>query len=92
MTKIVINNSAVIINDAVDSVKAARDTLLNKLYYARHKNTMGGIEAWEKLLDMYFTGRYTEMKAFIQSCKGYGGKTRNECIRCLDTIINSERS
>lgn len=95
MTKIVINNSTVIINNnSVDFVKDARDTLLNKLYYVRkyRKATFGGYENDEKLIDMYFSGKYPDMKTLIRSCKGRGGKTRNECIRCLDIIINSERS
>lgn len=92
MTKIVISNSTVIINDIVDSVKDARDALLTKLYWARNKTTMGGYQAWERLLEMYYRGDYVSMKVFIKSCKGRGGKTRNECIHCLDIIINSERS
>ena len=95
MIKIVITNSTVIINNnPVDFAKDARDELLNKLYYVRmhRKTTFGGYENDEKLIDMYFSGKYTDMKTLIKSCKGRGGKTRNECIRCLDTIINSERS
>lgn len=95
MTKIVITNSTVIINNSpVDPAKDARDQLLNKLYYVRmhRKNTFGGYENDEKLLDLYFSGKYAEMKALIRSCKGRGGKTRNECMRCLDIIIHSERS
>lgn len=95
MTKIVITNSTVIINNnPVDFAKDARDELLNKLYYVRmhRKATFGGYENDEKLIDMYFSGKYTDMKTLIKSCKGRGGKTRNGCIRCLDVIINSERS
>lgn len=87
MQNITINNSTVYINIGEDAISDARDMLLTKLYYARHKETMGGYVAWERLLHMYYMGNYQGMKEFIKSCKGKGGKTRNECLYYLDLIM-----
>ncbi len=82
-----INNSTVTININDDTSSKARDLLLTKLYYARNKETMGGYAAWHKLLDMYYIGNYAGMREFIKSCKGRGGRTRNECLGLLEIII-----
>ena len=82
-----INNSTVYININDNRVSEAKDKLLSKLYYARNKDTMGGYEAWHDLLDMYYMGNYTGMIHYIKSCKGKGGKTRNECLKHLNVII-----
>jgi hypothetical protein len=88
MQNITINNHGTVNIYAEDLASKAKDELLNKLYYARHKQTMGGYDAWLKLLDMYFAGRFEDMKSFIKSCRGKGGKTRSECICCLNIIIS----
>ena len=82
-----INNSTVYININDTTVSDAKDKLLTKLYYARNKGTMGGYEAWQKLLNMYYMGNYHGMRSFIESCRGKGGKTRNECIQYINIII-----
>jgi hypothetical protein len=69
------------------TVEMAKDKLLNKLYYARNKQTLGGREGWETLLDLYYSGNYKAMVKFIKACKGKGGKTRNECLECLHIIM-----
>lgn len=90
MNNFTINNSTVYININEGSVNEARDQLLTKLYYARHKPTMGGYAAWHKLLGMYYMGNYQGMKEFIMSYKGKGGRTRNECINYLDIIMGGK--
>ena len=86
MQNITINNGTVFINYNDNTISEAKDKLLTKLYYARNKTTMGGYEAWLKLLDMYYANDLEEMKRFIQSCHGKGGKTRNECIQLINII------
>ena len=87
MQNITINNSTVYININEDTVSDARDKLLTKLYYARHKETIGGYKAWHELLDMYYSLEYDRMIEHLKSCKGKGGKTRNECIKYLNIIM-----
>ena len=87
MSNFTINNSTVYININEGTVSDAKDKLLTKLYYARNKQTMGGYDAWHKLLSMYYMGKYQDMKDFIKSCRGKGGKTRNECINYLNIIM-----
>jgi hypothetical protein len=87
MQNITINNHGTINIYAEDLVNKAKDKLLEKLYYARNKETMGGYKAWLKLLDMYYAQDFKEMQEFIKSCHGKGGKTRNECLRYIDIII-----
>ena len=88
MQNITINNHGILNNyNSEDSVNQAKDKLLTKLYYARNKETMGGYEAWIELLDMYYAEDFEGMQQFIKSCKGKGGKTRNECIRCICIIM-----
>ena len=82
-----INNSTVYININDTSVSDAKDKLLTKLYYARHKPTMGGYDAWHRLLHMYYMGDYQGMIDFIKTCHGKGGKTRNECINLINIIM-----
>ena len=82
-----IKGSQVTINICEDSINKAKDQLLEKLYYARNKETMGGYQKWHELLDMYYCGDYEGMKEFISSCSGKGGRTRNECIHYLDIIM-----
>ena len=88
--KISINNSTVIVYECDNRAKNARDELLRKLFYARHKATMGGVSNWEKLLDYYFSGEYEEMIKNISLFSGPGGATRKECIKLIKTIAKSE--
>lgn len=88
--KISINNSTVTIYEYDNIAENARDELLRRLFHARHKATMGGVENWEKLLDHYYSGEYDEMIENISSFKGKGGATRNACIRLIKTIAKSE--
>lgn len=90
MQNINITNSTVFINYNEDTVSIAKDKLLTKLYYARNKDTMGGYNAWLKLLDMYYAFDFKEMQKFIKSCKGKGGKTRNECLQYINIIMMGE--
>ena len=94
MANITINNHGTVnIYEGVDNtVNEAKDTLLTKMYFARYKQTLGGYEAWLKLLDMYYCEQYEEMREFIKSCKAKGGKTRHDCLVCLDTIIKGGRN
>ena len=85
MTNINITNSIVNIYD--DEVSKAKDKLLEKMYYARYKNTMGDYKMWLELIDMYYSKQYNKMIAVIKSCHGKGGKTRNDCIDCLNVIM-----
>lgn len=91
MSKIIINNTKGgvinIYNVNESPVSEARDTLLTKLYYARNKDTMGGREAWLQLLDWYYMGDYQAMYDLIKACKGRGGKTRHDCLECLNIIM-----
>ena len=93
MANITIHNHGTInIYESVeDAVSRAKDTLLNKMYFARHKQTMGGYEAWLQLLEMYYCEQYEEMYHFIASCKAKGGKTRYDCLKCLETIMKGEK-
>ena len=88
--KISITNSTVNIYEYDNQAKNARDELLRRLFYARHKATMGGVSNWEKLLDHYYSGEYEEMIDNISSFSGPGGATRKECIRLIKTIAKSE--
>lgn len=90
MSEIIINNNGGVVNiyNVNESpVSEARDTLLTKLYYARNKDTMGGREAWLQLLDWYYEGNYKSMYNYIKACKGRGGKTRYDCLKCLEIIM-----
>ena len=84
---ITMNNCTVSIYEAEDKVEKAKSELLNRLYYAREKDTMGGRDGWLELLDMYFMYRYEDMVEKIKSFTGKGQATRNACLRCLKTII-----
>lgn len=88
--KISINNSTVTIYECDNPAESARDGLLRKLFYARHKATMGGVSNWEKLLDHYYSGEYEEMIENISSFSGPGGATRKACIQLIKTISKSE--
>jgi hypothetical protein len=83
------NHGTVNIYEGVDhnTVNEAKDELLHKMYFARYKQTLGGYEGWLKLLDMYYCEQYEEMREFIKGCQGKGGKTRHDCLVCLNTII-----
>ena len=87
---ITINNSTVSINIHDDTINKAKDKLLSKLYYARHKPTMGGFQAWQQLLSMYYRFDYEGMKKHIESYHGRGQQTRNECLECLNIIIGGQ--
>ena len=86
---ITINNNGGTVNIVYinESVSDARNKLLDKLYYARNKDTMGGYKAWLNLLDMYHSNDFQGMKEFISSCTGRGGKTRSECLEHINTIM-----
>ena len=86
---ITINNSTVNFYDR-DIVAEARDELLRRLFYARHKDTIGGYDNWLKLLDYYYRGEFEEMIENIKSIKGMGGATRNICLRLINTIANTK--
>lgn len=88
--KISITNSTVTIREYDNHAESARDELLRKLFYARHKPTIGGISNWEKLLDHYYSGEYEEMIENISSFSGPGGATRNACVRLIKIIAKSE--
>ena len=85
-----INNSTVVVYECDNRAKNARDELLRKLFYARHKSTIGGVSNWEKLLDHYYSGEYEEMIENIKSIKGMGGATRKICLRLINTIANTK--
>jgi hypothetical protein len=90
MANIIINNYGTINvydGNSEAEVNKAKDVLLSKMYYARHKATLGGYEGWKKLTDMYYCEEYEEMCDFIKACQGKGGKTRHDCLRCLEIII-----
>lgn len=86
---ITINNSTVNFYDR-DIVAEARDELLRRLFYARHKDTIGGYDNWLKLLDYYYCGEFEEMIENIKSIKGMGGVTRKICLRLINTIANTK--
>ena len=91
MADIIIHNHGTVniynVNDT--TVSEAKDKLLTKLYWARNKQTMGGYDAWLQLLDMYYAFDWQGMYNHIQSYKGKGkgGRTRNECLELLKTIM-----
>lgn len=90
MANITINNHGTVnIYEGVDhnAISEARDELLNKMYFSRYKQTLGGYEGWLALLDMYYSEQFEEMHKYIKSCQGKGGKTRHDCLKCLDIII-----
>ena len=86
---ITINNSTVNFYDR-DIVAEARDELFRRLFYARHKDTIGGYDNWLKLLDHYYCGEFEEMIENIKSIKGMGGSTRKICLRLINTIANTK--
>ena len=88
--KISITNSTVVVYEYDNHAKNARDELLRRLFYARHKATMGGVSNWEKLLNHYYSGEYEEMIENISSFSGPGGATRKVCIQLIKTISKSE--
>lgn len=88
--KISITDSTVTIYEHDNRAERARDELLRKLFYARHKATMGGISNWEKLLGHYYSGEYEEMIENISSFSGPGGATRNACVRLIKIIAKNE--
>ena len=88
--KISITDSTVTIYEHDNHAESARDELLRKLFYARHKATMGGVSNWEKLLGNYYSGEYEEMIENISSFAGPGGATRNACVRLIKIIAKSE--
>jgi hypothetical protein len=95
MADIVINNNGngtinIIYADSA-KVAEAKDNLLHKMFYARDKKTMGGYAGWRKLIDMYCSFDYQGMYDYIESFKGKGagGKTRNECLAYLKTIMKN---
>ena len=84
-----ITNSTVNFYDR-DLAAEARDELLRRLFYARHKDTIGGYDNWLTLLDHYYCEEFEEMIENIKSIKGMGGATRNTCIRLIKIIAKSE--
>ena len=88
--KISITNSTVTIHESDNQADGARADPLWRLFYARHKATMGGVSNWEKLLDHYYSGEYEEMIENISSFSGPGGVTRKACIKLIKTIAKSE--
>lgn len=90
MNNITIYNYGTVNICNADAINEAKDALLSKLYYARNKETMGGYQAWLELLDMYYAFDWKGMYNRIKSCKGKGGKTRHECLKCLATIMGGK--
>jgi hypothetical protein len=93
MAEIIVNNNKggiVNVYNIDYRVSQAKDKLLSLMYHARYKETMGGYEGWLKLLSLYDIKDYEKMYEFIESFsgKGKGGKTRNECLNCLEIIMN----
>ena len=87
---IVINNNGGVVNIYninETEVSKAKDKLLKKMYYARYKETMGGYKVWLELVDMYYAEDFKGMKKLINSFHSKGGKTRNECLECLEIIM-----
>lgn len=82
-----IENCTVSIYEVENEVEKAKSDLLNKIFYAREKDTMGGREGWLKLLDMYFMKDYEGMVKKIEGYSGRGQATRNACLKYLKTII-----
>jgi hypothetical protein len=89
MANITVNNYGVvnIYNTNNAEVSQAKDKLLQKMYYARYKDTMGGYKVWLELLDLYYVNDFEGMKTLIQSFHCRGGKTRKECLEYLEIII-----
>lgn len=73
-------------------ISKAKDTLLTKMYHARFKKTLGGYEMWCQLTRWYASFEYQEMYDYIKSLTGTGGKTRNECLKCLEIIMEGENN
>lgn len=94
MANITVNNYGTVnIYESVNvgATEQAKDKLLNKMYFARRKKTLGGYEGWKKLLEMYHWGEYKQMCKFIKSLNGTGGKTRKECLECLEIIMKGAK-
>ena len=88
MSIIIINNGTLNIDgNNHKTVEQAKDELLTKMYHCRYKTTLGGYEAWLKLLQWYYSSRYQEMYDYIANCTGMGGKTRSECLAALKIIM-----
>lgn len=73
------------------TVEQARDELLTKMYHCRNKSTLGGYEAWLKLLNLYYSSQYQTMYEYIANCTGMGGKTRSECLADLKIIMEANK-
>ncbi len=71
-------------------ISKAKDDLLTKMYHARYKTTIGGYAMWKELINWYCSFQYQEMYNYIKSLKGTGGKTRSECLKCLEIIMGGE--
>lgn len=80
------------LNKDVIDVEKAKSLLLDKMYHARYKQTIGGYDVWLRLLDLYYLGSYTKMIRVIHSFKGPGGKTRNECVELIRMIQKSTKN
>ena len=72
-----------------DTVAEAKDELLRRLFYARHKPTIGGYENWLFLLDCYYCGEFEEMTDNILQITGTGGATRKAVLRLIAIISNN---
>ena len=70
-----------------DEVEQARDELRRRMFYARHKDTLGGYEGWRELCAMLDGFEYAEALQRISSMTGRGQATRNACIGDLKTIL-----
>lgn len=86
---ITITNSTVNFYDR-DQIAEARDELLRRLFYARHKDTIGGYDNWLALLDHYYCEEFEDMIENIKSIKGMGGATRNVCLRLINIITSTK--
>ena len=86
---ITITNSTVNFYDR-DQIAEARDELLRRQFYARHKDTIGGYDNWLTLLDHYYCEEFEDMIENIMSIKAMGGATRNACLRLINVITNTK--
>lgn len=91
MNKIQITNSTVYINNA-EETEHARNELLSLMYYARNKETLGGYQKWQEMLDWYYSGDWVSMCSHILSCTGKGGATRKKCLKYIAIIMKGEYS
>lgn len=80
-------NIQITITITPDEVERARDELRRRMFYARHKDTLGGYEGWRELCTMLDGFEYAAALERLSAITGYGQATRNACIKDLKTIL-----